>query len=385
MAENYDCIVLGVGGFGSGVLYHLAKRGARALGIDQYGIAHDRGSSHGETRIIRKAYFEHPDYVPLLHRAYDLWNELQTETGRPLFHQVGLFIAGAPDCESVSGTLLAAKTHNLPVDRLSAAEAHARFRGYHFPDHVTVVFERQAGYLDVEPCVAAHIQGALRRGAALQTGERVVDWSSDGQSVAVRTERAEYRAARLVITAGPWASEMLRRGSEPGGRPFADVFRVVRKPVYWFAAGSDYDVAAGNSTFFFETPAGQFYGFPRIDGRSIKMAEHTGGDDVPNPTCVDRTEHAADLDRVATFLGEFMPRIDPHPVKHSVCMYTRTPDCHFLIDRHPAHENVVFGAGFSGHGFKFTSVLGEALAEMALDGTTRHPVRFLGMRAFQCE
>lgn len=389
MTENYDCIVLGVGGFGSGVLYHLAKRGVRALGIEQFGIAHDRGSSHGETRIIRKAYFEHPDYVPLLHRAYDLWRELETESRRKLFHPVGLFIAGAPESESVSGTLLAAKTHNLQVDELTPAEARTRFRGYRFPDHFSVVFEQQAGYLDVEPCVTAHIRQALRSGAALKSDESVIEWKSNGRTVTVRTDRAEYTAATLVITAGPWAGEVL---TPPAGRnsnvaanaspSLSHYLRVVRKPVFWFAAGPDYDVSSGNSTFFFETPAGQFYGFPRIDGRSIKMAEHTGGDDVSNPTNVDRTEHPADLERTAAFLKEFLPQIDPQPVRHSVCMYTRTPDCHFLIDRHPNHANVVFGAGFSGHGFKFTTVLGEALAEMAINGTTRHPVEFLAMRTW---
>jgi sarcosine oxidase len=390
MAEHYDCIVLGVGGFGSGVLYHLAKRGVRTLGIEQFGIGHDRGSSHGETRIIRKAYFEHPDYVPLLHRAYDLWHELEQETRRKLLHPVGLFIAGAPDSESVSGTLLAAKTHQLPVDRLTPGEARAKFPGYRFPDGFAVVFERQAGYLEVEACVMAHVKQALRNRAVLKTDETVVGWSGNGRTVTLRTERGEYSAARLVITAGPWAGDMLNataRGTPKvaAGPPdrFAPILRVVRKPVFWFAAGPEYDVSAGNSTFFFETPAGQFYGFPRLNGRTIKLAEHTGGDDVPEPTNVDRAERPADLERVAEFLRDHLPQIVPQPVQQSVCMYTKTPDSHFLIDRHPEHANVVFGAGFSGHGFKFTSVLGEALAELALDGKTRHPVGFLALRPFE--
>jgi sarcosine oxidase len=380
MTENFDCIVLGVGGFGSGALYHLARRGASVLGIEQFDVGHDRGSSHGDTRIIRKAYFEHPDYVPLLHRAYELWRELEGGTGRQLMHCVGLFIAGSPECESVAGTLHAAAIHKLPLERLDPPAARKRFPGFQFSDDFCVVFEPDAGYLEVENCVAAHVAAAVAHGAALRTNETVIDWRSDGRHVVVKTEAAEYSAASLVITAGPWASQVL------GG--LASTLRVVRKPVFWFSADETYEINRGNSTFFFETPGsiespgGQFYGFPRIDGRTIKMAEHTGGQTVADPLAVDRTFHAADLARVSDFLKEFMPAIKPEAVRHSVCMYTRTPDSHFCIDRHPEWDNVVIGAGFSGHGFKFTTVLGEALADLALQGRTDLPIGFLSMRRF---
>jgi sarcosine oxidase len=386
MTRTYDTIVLGVGGFGSGALYHLARRGARVLGIEQFGIAHDRGSSHGQTRIIRKAYFEHSDYVPLLHRAYELWHELEHESGRQLLHPVGLFIAGEPACESVSGTVLAARLHNLPVETLDAREAGQRFPGYRFREDFAVVFEPEAGYLDVENCVAAHIAAAEKYGAAVQTGEQVVAWESDDRQVTVRTDRGEYSAASLVITAGPWASQLLDASSgssaSPGNVDWSAKLRVVRKPVFWFSAGDDYEVGRGNSTFFFETPAGQFYGFPRIDGQTIKLAEHTGGDVVSDPLTVDRELHPSDLTRVRDFLREFLPALDPHPVRQSVCMYTKSPDGHFMIDRHPTWANVVFGAGFSGHGFKFTTVLGEALADLALTGQTNLPIDFLSMKRF---
>ena len=385
MTTNFDCIILGVGGFGSGALYHLARRGASVLGIEQFGVAHDRGSSHGETRIIRKAYFEHPDYVPLLHRAYELWHELEHETGRQLLHPVGLFIAGAPDCESVAGTLRAAELHNLPLERLDPAAAQMRFPGYRFHDDFSVLFEPEAGYLEVENCVAAHVAAAVARGAQLRTDETVIDWQSDGKRVVVKTASGEYSAASLVITAGPWAGQVL--GAALSGSE-GQLLRVVRKPVFWFAADDIYDVSRGNSTFFFETPpglatqGGQFYGFPRIDGRTIKMAEHTGGETVADPLTVDRTEHASDLARVSEFLKEFIPAIDPTPVRQSVCMYTKTPDSHFCIDRHPEWDNVVIGAGFSGHGFKFTTVLGEALADLALAGRSDLPVGFLSVQRF---
>jgi sarcosine oxidase len=386
MKHTYDTIVLGVGGFGSGAVYHLARRGSRVLGIEQFGIAHDRGSSHGQTRIIRKAYFEHPDYVPLLHRAYELWHELEHESGCQLLHAVGLFIAGDPACESVSGTLLAARLHHLPLETLAAREAGRRFPGYRFREDFAVVFEPEAGYLDVENCVAVHIAAAVKHGAVVQTGETVVAWESDGRHVTVRTDRGEYSAASLVITAGPWAGPLLGGSSgspaAPGNVHWNTRLRVVRKPVFWFSAGADFDVGRGNSTFFFETSAGQFYGFPRIDGQTIKLAEHTGGDMVSDPLTVDRELHPADLTRVNEFVREFLPALDPSPVRHSVCMYTKSPDSHFIIDRHPEWANVVYGAGFSGHGFKFTTVLGEALADLAQIGKTKLPVDFLSMKRF---
>jgi sarcosine oxidase len=389
VTESFDCIVLGVGGFGSGTLYHLARRGARVLGIEQFGVAHDRGSSHGQTRIIRKAYFEHPDYVPLLQRAYDLWRDLERSTSRTLLHQVGLFIAGRPDCESVSGTLLAARLHNLPVEQMSPAEAGRRFPGHRFADDFEIVFEPEAGYLEVENCVAAHIAAATRAQAQLRTDETVVHWESDGGRVLVKTDKATYSAASLVITAGPWAGQLLEQigrgqpNSTASLGPAVDwrsLFRVVRKPVFWFAADATFDESSRNPTYFYETSAGQFYGFPRIDGRSIKVAEHTEGDPVADPLLVDRDQHPADLARLWDFLRDYLPTISPVPVGHSVCMYTRTPDCHFCIDRHPEWPNVVIGAGFSGHGFKFTTVLGEALADLALTGKTALPIEFLSTR-----
>src|SRR5262245_36360629 len=208
MPGNFDVIVIGVGGFGSGALSHLARRGARVLGIERFGIAHQRGSSHGQTRIIRQAYFEHPDYVPLLFRAYELWRQLEEETGRSLLHEVGLFIAGAPDCEAVAGTLLTAKAHQLPVDRLSSAQARSRFPGFRFPDEFAVVFERTSGYLAVESCVAAHIAAACSRGATLHTDETVLSFGPHGTGVRVQTDRGEYSAARLIVTAGPWARQV---------------------------------------------------------------------------------------------------------------------------------------------------------------------------------
>jgi sarcosine oxidase len=388
MTSTYDAIVVGVGGFGSSALYHLARRGARVLGIEQFGVAHDRGSSHGQTRIIRQAYFEHPDYVPLLRRACELWRDLEQETGSTLFHQVGLFISGTPESEAVSGTIKAARTHGLPIVELSASEAGRRFPGFRFPEQFAAVFEERAGFLAVEACVTAHINAARRHGAELHTEESVAAIAAEGDTLRVETNRGTYYAGRIIVTAGPWAQQVLQSGSlaSKSGSvlgPRRDWLAVVRKPIFWFPAGREFDVHERGSTFFFETPAGQFYGFPRIDGQSIKVAEHTSGDAVADPLTVDREMHEADLARIAGFLGEHLPGVPARPIQHSVCMYTRTPDCHFLVDRHPDFAGILLGMGFSGHGFKFTTVLGQALAELALDGASSLPIEFLSLSRLQ--
>lgn len=372
MPELFDCIVLGVGGFGSGAFYHLAKRGQRLLGIERFGIAHDRGSSHGETRIIRKAYIEHPDYVPLVLRAYELWDELESETNQTLYQTSGLIVAGRANSNAILGTKLAAEQHRLPIDEIELSAARRRFSGFRFDDDFAVMFDTDAGYLFVEDCVRAHIDQAVAYGASLKTDERVVDWESNGHSVRVRTDRGSYEADRLVVTAGAWSNQLL---AELGIR-----LQVVRKPLFWHEVTSPiYDAADGAPTFYYEIPTGDFYGFPSLDGRRIKLAEHTGGRDVPDPLHVDRTICDDDTTPVGDFLEAYMPGVRREPLAHSVCMYTNTPDHHFIVDRHPRYENVVVGAGFSGHGFKFTSVLGEALADLAIEGRTDLPIEFLSI------
>lgn len=372
MTKRFDCIVLGVGGFGSGTLYHLAKRGVRVLGLEQFGVPHDRGSSHGETRIIRKAYFEHPDYVPLLLRAYELWDELETESGRELCRLCGLFLAGPADGAAVAGARESARLYGVGLEDVALAEARRRYPGFRFADEVDVVFEPEAGYLDVERCVQAHVDRAVASGAELRANETVQQWSSDGKAVRVRTDRDEYEAASLVVTAGAWTGRMLGDLSVP--------LEVVRKPVCWCRVqGRDYDVAGGTPAYYFETPKGDFYGFPCIDGETIKVAQHSGGERVADPSNLDRDIHESDLRPMREFLQAAIPGVDRQPARHSVCMYTHTPDHHFIVDVHPELRNVAIGAGFSGHGFKFTGVLGQALAELAIDGRTDLPMGFLSL------
>lgn len=375
MTAALDVIVLGVGGMGSAACHQLASRGARVLGLEQFPLVHDRGSSHGQTRIIRQAYFEHHDYVPLLLRTYDLWQELERASGRKLFHQVGLVLSGKSDGETICGAKMSAELHNLAIEELSAADANRRWPAFSFPAEHTVVFEPIAGMLMVEDCVQTQIDQAIEHGAEIREGERVLGWTSNGNSVVVRTDREEYTAGALVITAGAWASQCLAELGLP--------LKVVRKFVGWFPIrNGNFGPEHGMPTYFFELPQGTFYGFPSIDGRTVKMAEHSGGQPVDDPAQVDRERRAEDLPRLAEFLQSHMPGLGTVPDHHSVCLYTLTPDQHFIVDSHPIWKNVAIAAGFSGHGFKFAPVIGEAMADVALNGSTLLPIGFLGLDRF---
>ena len=375
MSRDYDVIVLGVGGMGSAALYHLARRGARACGIEQYDVAHDRGSSHGDTRIIRKAYFEHPDYVPLLHRAYELWYELEEATGQNLFERCGLITCGAPDSETIRGLEACYAAHDVPHEVWSRAQAGERYPQLGLTDGDVAFFDPLGGFLRVEDCVRCHAAQARAEGAELLVGEVVVAWEPSDDGVVVRTDARELTAGKLVITAGAWAAPLL---NELGVRT-----EVWRKVLFWYDSPNIDDWAQERfPTFFLEKEYGQFYGFPVLDEWGLKVAEHVDFTLVEDPANVERELIEVDEPPIARFLADAFPTMEPRRTKHAVCMYTVTPDQHFVIDTHPLHPHVAIAGGFSGHGFKFATVVGEALADLALDGRTEQPIGFLGLDRF---
>ncbi|WP_254512749.1 N-methyl-L-tryptophan oxidase [Anatilimnocola floriformis] len=370
MKQHYDCIVLGTGGVGSAACWQLSQRGAAVLGLDRFPPGHDRGSSHGQTRIIRQAYFEHADYVPLLLRAYELWAELEQTVGQQLFEQVGLLQIGPDDGAVISGVLHAAALHQLPVETLSAAESNRRFPGFHVPEALTAVFEPRAGLLHVEACVRAHCLAAMTAGAELLSGVTVHGWDAKPGAVTVHTNQGDFHAARLIVTAGAWSPELL-------GCPQLSL-RVLRKHLYWFAAPRpEHQASAGAPTFLYDLPHGCFYGLPSINADGLKCGEHSGGERVADPLSDPRLADERDQQRVTEFVRDFLPGVAPQFHSRSVCFYTMSPDEHFIVDRHPEHANVCFAAGLSGHGFKFTGVLGQVLADWTLSGATSLPVDFL--------
>lgn len=371
---HFDVIVLGTGGVGSAAAFHLARRGVRVLGLDRFPGGHDRGSSHGETRIIRQAYFEHANYVPLLRRAYELWAELERLSSEKLFHQVGLLQIGPAEGYVIGGVLKAARQHGLAVDELSPAQSQARFPGFRVPEGMVGVFEPAAGYLLVERCVLAHLAAAKLHGAELKTGVTVQSWQAEDGQVMVATDQGAFTADKLVITAGAWAPQLL-----------ADLgikMTVRRKHLHWFECDNPVYRGPNAPTFFYELPHGLFYGFPAVDELGVKVAEHSGGEEVADPLTDSRPLEEPDLARVRDFVGEQLPLVGSaaRHLRHAVCFYTMSPDEQFIIDTHPQHKNVVFSAGLSGHGFKFTSVLGEVMADLTLTGTSPQPIGFLNAK-----
>lgn len=364
---TFDVIVVGAGGMGSAAAFELARRGRSVLALEQFPLVHDRGSSHGHTRIIRRAYYEHPNYVPLVQRAFERWYDLEQRTGRHLLTECPCLSIGPPDGEVVTGVLAAASEHGLAVDRLSPVELRTRFPQFRFGDDDVGVLERDAGFLYVEDCVLAHLDAARALGATIQPEEPVVAWKASGNGVTVTTAEDTYQAGRLVLTAGPWAGRML---ADRGSR-----LRVMRQTILWFGTTDEAAFRRDRFPIFLaEVPGGPYYGLPAIDGRGLKVARHYGAPELDSPELVERAVRPADERPVRDFLTTHIPNA-AGPLRYAqTCMYTLTPDRHFLIDIHPDHPRVAVAAGFSGHGFKFSSVVGEILADLVEIGRTRWPI-----------
>ncbi len=365
----YDIAVLGCGGIGSAALYYAAASGASVVGIEQFSPAHDRGSSHGHTRIIRQAYFEHPNYVPLLREAYDLWADIEQRSGNSLYVETGLIQSGPPDGTIVPGVLRSASLHNLPIEHLSASEAQQRFPMFRIPSEHVVAFEHRAGYLLVERCVETYLKLAQQNGASLLTDSRVVHWEPLSDSLVLTTTKGKVQARQILLCAGAWMPNWL-------SHDYAEL-RVLRKHLHWFrSSDSRTSREAGCPLFFFEDKAGYFYGFPAIDPRGIKVAEHSGGELIDQPESLDRSLDTLDLERIQAFLAQTFHGPLEHS-DHTTCMYTMTADHHFIIDRHPDDERIWIAGGFSGHGFKFASVIGRLLFQSSQRGELDPRLDFL--------
>ncbi len=370
--NHYDAIVLGLGAMGSAALWQLAERGVRVCGIDQHTVPHDFGSSHGTVRVIRKAYFEHPDYIPLLDRAYELWEDLDGRSERRLFVKNGVIVTGRPDSETILGLERCYAEHDLPHEKLETEAARERFRPFHVPDGHTLFYDPLGGHLYAEESVQELLRRAEAAGAEVRLEEKALDWTAGASGVTVATSKGRYAADRLVLTTGPWAGEFLsQHGIE---------LTIVRKMQVWFGAkGFEGELDETFPCFATEMEYGIFYGFPPLDRNGMKVGEHTGGETVLRPEDTQRGLTPEDEKPLLRFLGEVLPTLKPEVKRSSVCLYTNTADGNFIVDRHPEHTNVVFAAGLSGHGFKFAPVIGEILADLALNGATEQPIGFLRM------
>lgn len=373
MPHTFDVIVLGVGGMGSAACFELARRGRRVLGLEQFPPVHARGSSHGHTRIIRTAYHEHPNYVPLLRRAWERWYDLEQLTGRHLVTECPCLNIDPADGDLVNGARASVREHGLAAEDLPAAEIARRFP-FRFPDGYAGVLEQRAGFLYVEDCVRAHIDSAASLGAEIRAEEPVREWKAVGNGVEVVTDCGTYRAARLVVTAGAWATRVLADLGVP--------LTVMRQTLLWFAGTGEVFRRDQFPIFIADVPTGPFYGLPAIDRFGLKIARHYGQPHLPNPDGVTWDVSPADEPPVRAFLDAHLPGTAGLLTKSQVCMYTLTPDKHFVIDRHPHFPQVAVACGFSGHGFKFASVVGEILADLADRGTTPHPIGMFAATRF---
>jgi len=372
---SYDVIVVGLGGMGSATAYHLAQRGARVLGLEQFGMAHDQGSSHGKTRVIRQAYYEGPDYVPLLLRAYDLWHALEREAGTSLLTTTGALYMGTPDAPGVAGAELSARTHHIPYEKLTAEDIRARYPVLHPRPGYVGLFEFQAGYLVPEQCVATHIDLARRHGADLRFNEPVASWTAGRDGVSVRTAKGTYEAGHLVFGAGPWTTQLLQDLRLP--------IRVERVVLYWFEPRRRLEEFKGLPIYAWSVGDVHAYGFPYLPGQGLKVAFHQAFQEATTPQAIRREICEDEQVRMHDHLAEFMPDAAGRVVRAATCMYSNTPDSHFIIDRHPTHDHVAFACGFSGHGFKFCSVVGEVLADLALCGETAQPIGLFAVSRFR--
>jgi sarcosine oxidase len=363
MNATYDVIVVGLGAMGSAAAQQIARRGHRVLGLDSFEPGHTRGSSHGDHRMIRRSSWR-AAHEPLIERAFELWPQLEADSGRAIMQLVGEIALGYP---TAGGRHLDANrepTLGGYRELLDEPALRERFPGFRMYDGMVATWERTAGFLRPEVAIAAQLELATRHGATIRRPEEVESWSADGRGVTVETTQGRYRAERLVITAGPWSAELLRGLGLP-----LQVVRIVN--VYFEPEHPDlWQAARGAPDFLLSVPEGSYYGMSDVDGLGVKVGRHDNGEPT-TARAIRREVDQAEVDLLRATLDRYLPGAGG-PVRRTVtCMYTMTPDENYIVERHPEHERVVYGCGFSGTGFKFSCVVGEILADLAIDGATR--------------
>ena len=376
MSTVFDVAVIGLGSTGAGAVYHLARRGLRVIGLEQATPGHDGGSSHGESRIIRMAYFEHPSYVELVRAAYENWRALERASGRPVITRTGILETGFPGSSLVRDTLASAVLHDLPHQVLSGRQASKRFPAFDLPDDWEAVFQPDAGILAADLAIGLHVEGALAAGADVRTRTRVRAIEPAGPSVRLVLDGGSViEAGAVVVAAGAWIGQLV-----------PDLCRhltLSRQAVAWFSPSrptltgpdrfpvflldADVDAASGR-------PADVIYGFPDFAGTGVKAASHLLGRTLPAADEARQDADAADAGRILDVLGRFVPAAAGPVRQLKTCIYTNTPDADFIVDRHPDDPRIVLASACSGHGFKFASVLGEILADLATSGFTRRDI-----------
>jgi len=371
----YDAVVVGVGGVGSAACYHLARRGRRVLGLERFDVPHAMGSSHGVTRIIRLAYYEHPSYVPLLRRAYELWRELEAGVGERLLHQTGSIDAGPAEDRVMAGSLTSCREHGLAHELLTSGDLSRRFPGYRLPADYLALLQPEGGLLLPERCIVAHVVAAQAAGAEIRARERLLGWEPAGDGVRVWTDRGAYRAGSLVVCAGSWIGKLVPA--------LAALARPERQVLGWFQPRRPELFAPERFPVFnLAVPEGRYYGFPVWGVPGFKIGRYGHRGETVDPDGFEREPDEADEAVLRAATRRYFPAADGPVMALRTCLFTTTPDEHFVLDRLPEVPQVVVASPCSGHGFKFCSALGEALADLAEGGETRHDLSLFRLGRF---
>ncbi|MET0444508.1 MAG: N-methyl-L-tryptophan oxidase [Pseudorhodoplanes sp.] len=360
---KYDAIVVGLGAMGSAALCHLARSKLRVLGLERFEPGHERGSSHGRTRIIRLGYFEHPSYVPLLQRAYSLWRELERASGRKLLTVTGIAEIGRPDSTLIKGTLAAAHEYDLSHQVLTAQELMRTYPAFRLPKDYVAVLQPDGGFVEAEAGIRAHLQLASAAGAGVRTSERVIAIEDVGHCVRVRTDRRMLEASRVIVTAGAWTGSLL---------PELRLPLQVTRQVQLFVRPSQPELFRTGwfPVFMIESNDGIHYGLPLHGDDLLKLAKHYHKSEVVDPETYDRHVGKADEAEILGPLHRMLPAAAGPVVLSKTCLYTMAPDGDFVIDRVPGRPNIVVASPCSGHGYKFAPAIGQALVELAFGGRT---------------
>ena len=368
---SYDAIVIGLGSMGSSTVYQLSRRGCRVLGLEQFNLGHDLGSAHGVNRIIRLAYSEDPAYVPILRRAYKLWRQIERASREPLLFITGGVDVGPESGTIVQGSLRSCRLHRLKHEELTAQELCNRFPGFRLPKTMAAVYQPDGGFVLSERAVVAYIMQAQALGAEIHAREAVRSWSLTRTGVIVHTWAGSYSARKLVISAGPWAarvvSALVKRDLAVPERQVLiwtqprrpDLFRLGRFPIFNMEA-----INRGKTS--------RYYGFPIYGVPGFKFGKYHHRGEKIDPDRMDRDCHPADERVLREGIRRFFPDADGPTMAMKTCLFTNSPDENFVLDFHPDSRRVAIAAGFSGHGFKFASAVGEIMADMVLDGASNH-------------
>jgi sarcosine oxidase len=363
----FDVVVVGLGAMGGAALYHLARRGVRVVGIERFELGHEFGSSHGATRIIRLGHYEHPSAVPLLRRAYELWRELETASGRTLIYITGIAEIGPPEGILVRGTLTAAHTHLLPYEFLDAEALMRRIPPFRLPKHYVGVIQPDGGFIEAGVAINVHVQLAISAGASLRANEKVLAVKERAGGVRIETDRCSVDADAVIVTAGPWTKTLLP--------DLPASLRVTRQVVGWFEPNDAALFAADRfPVFLLESRHGMHFGFPLHGESGIKIAKHHHLNETVHPDSYNRAVTVEDEAVISAAIAEHIPAANGRLLAAKTCLYTMTPDGAFIIDHLPKCSQILIASPCCGHGFKFAPVIGEIIADLVTTGTTRHDI-----------